>query len=141
MTEEQPSSNKDFRKKFQEWFRDPVPADPPFSAKADHSIKDPVPADLPFPAETDHLNHRTRRRDADTLQKSVGIWQKPVELLDYGCGGAVFLGGGVICIVAVFYLLGWYNNDWLSPIVVIASAILIGFCGGLTKGFFNQLRE
>jgi len=142
MTEELPSSNQGFIKKFQDWFGDPVPADPPFPTEADHSIGDHVPTELPFTAEAGHLNHRTRRRRVDIWQKPVNIWRKPVELLSYGCGGAVFLGGGVIFIIAVFYLLGWYNNDWLSPIVVIIFlATLIGFTGGLTKGYFYQLRE
>ena len=139
---------------FREWFGDTVPASPPFPAETDRSIGTPVPIVPRLPAEADHsigvpvlivprlpaeadqLNLRMRRRHEDHYQKLF-------ELLGFGFSGAVSLGAVVGLIIVFFNLTfwGWYGNHWPNQIVIIFFATLLGFTGGLSKGFINQQRD
>jgi hypothetical protein len=129
-------SIQDLQEKFQKWFGNPIPADPPFPAEADHSIGGSVPTAPPFPAETDHLNHRALRRRVDKLQILL-------KLFISGFGGAVSLGAGVSAIIFFMNIsiLGWYSDDWPNQIFVILFAAVLGFYGGVIKGFNNLMRK
>ena len=141
--------------KFQEWFRGIVQVAPPIPAKAnrsidnsvknnvshladaDHSIVDPIiPTDLPRQYAADHSHDRNRINQEDNFQKLL-------ELLGFGCRGAITLGAGVgfILFILNFSLLGWYNNNWPNQILVIFFALLLGFYIGLSKGYVSQQRE
>ena len=73
MIEEYVISPKDLRKKFQKWFGNPIPADPPIIAEANHTIGDLVSADPLYPSRVDNF------------QKLLGI-------LILGFRGAIYLG-------------------------------------------------
>lgn len=117
MTENYSVLAQDVEKKFEKWFDDPVPADI-----------------LPVPDEENHSNHRIQR-------KRINNWQRLSELLPYGFEGAVFTGTGVGLIIMYLSFMGWYSNNWPSPIFFIILAVVIGFVGGLYRGFFYKLRE
>jgi len=134
--EEYSISIEDLKKNFQTWFGKPVPADPPFPAKVEHSIGKPVPIDLPLPAVTDDLNHKTQRKPVDDPQKLS-------ELLNYGFKGAVTSGAfvGFIIVILNLSIWGWYSDTWPSQILIIFFALLLGFYIGLSKGYISQQRE
>jgi len=104
MEENDLSSAKNLQKNFQEWFRDLVSTNPPFSAQKNHLAGDvqkkfqewfgnPVSADPPFPAETNHsignplrklivaLNNMMRRAEATHLSISLFIGISVIGLL------------------------------------------------------------
>ena len=92
--------------KFQEWFRDPVPAD------------------LPLPAE----KHITQGR---RINKSANL----LGLIFHGFGGAVFFGSvvGFIIYILNSSFGGWNSNYWLIQYLVIFIAMVIGFYISLVK--------
>ena len=96
--------------KFQEWF------------------KDPVPADLPLPAEADHINHTIQRKRVTKSSNLLG-------LIFHGFGGAVFFGSivGFIIYILNTRLGGWNGNNWLIQFWAIFLAMVIGFYISLVK--------
>ena len=117
------------QKKFEEWFRDLIPAD------TDHSIEDPDPADFPFRTARYYPYYIYRSSRAETLPKLF-------ELFIFGIVGAAFVGVGAGFIVWMMNMsnLEW-SNSWPSQNVVICLAILIGFGGGIVGGSIDKLRE
>jgi hypothetical protein len=118
VTEEYPSSAPYLKTKFQEWFQDTVPADPPFSAEADRSC------------------YKTRKR-------RVYDWHKLFEAFNFGFGGAISLGAlvGFIILLMDNSIYGGVINDWSDQLFVIFMAMVIGFFGGMSLGTFFILHE
>jgi hypothetical protein len=129
MTEEDLPSDHFIQKKFQEWFKNPVPSD------VDHPIRHLNPADLPFPVVTQHSHYQTR-------SNHVGARRKLIQLLTFGLQGAISLGAGVGFIILIIHAsrFGW-SKYWPSPIVVIILVMAIGFWGGLLVGSMYKLGE
>jgi hypothetical protein len=129
MTEEDLPSDHFIQKRFQEWFKNPVPAE------VDHTIRHLNSADLPFPVVAQHSHYRTRG-------SHVGARRKLIQLLTFGLQGAISLGVGVGFIILVIHAghFGW-NKYWPSPIAVIAFVMAIGFWGGLLVGSMYKLGE
>jgi hypothetical protein len=147
MIEEPLPSAHYLQKKFQEWFRDPIPPE------AGHSNGDSIPAGLPSPAE----EHPSIRHpvSADLLSRAlmhpsyyparnshVDALQKLFELFIFGLQGAISVGVGVGFIILIMYSsnFGW-GKYWPSPIVVTFLAMIIGFWVGLLRGSVHKLRE
>jgi hypothetical protein len=101
--------------KFQEWF------------------KDSVPADTPLAAETNHLKHVTTRRKRVT--KSSNLSSNLLGLIFHGFGGAVFFGSivGFIIYILNTSLGGWTSNSWLIQFWAVFLAMVIGFYISLVK--------
>jgi hypothetical protein len=147
MTEEYLPSAHFLQKKFQDWFRDPVPAEAnhpiadsvpaelSFPAEEHHAVRRSHPADLPFPVTTQHSYHTTQSSHAGSLQKLF-------ELFIFGLQGAISVGVSVGFIVLVIYAghFGW-SKYWPSPIAVIFLVMAIGFWGGLLIGSIYKLGE
>lgn len=129
MTEEDLPSDHFLQKKFQEWFKNPVPAE------VDHPIRHPDLADLPFPVAAQHSYYMTR-------SGHLGARQKLFKLFIFGLQGAFSLGmdvGFIILIINAGHF-GW-SKYWPSPIVVIFLVMAIGFWGGLLVGSIYKLAE
>lgn len=124
MIEEYVISPKDLRKKFQKWFGNPIPADPPIIAEANHTIGDLVSADPLYPSRVDNF------------QKLLGI-------LILGFRGAIYLGTivGIIIFMMNISFWGWYSDRWPGQISVILWAAVIGFYFGMIKGCISRVRE
>jgi len=134
MTEELPSSTPYFQRKFQEWFRELVPADPSISIEADLSIGNHDPVILSFPAEAQHFYYQTRRSRYD--------WLKLFELIGFGFAGAIALGAGVVFIILIMNSsLGWYGINWPDQSIFIFLAVAIGFGGGMFKRSIEMVHE
>jgi hypothetical protein len=136
LEEEYSISIEDLQKKFQKWFGKPVPAEPQVSAEAGQSMGRFVPVDLSLPATTNPVNHETRSKQADNLQKFS-------ELLNLGFTGAVLSGAVVGAIIFILNLSfpGWYSAYWPNQFIIIFLVILLGFNIGLSKGYVAQQRE
>ncbi|MBN1452747.1 MAG: hypothetical protein JW963_17150 [Anaerolineales bacterium] len=134
--EEYPISIEDLKKKFQNWFGKPVPADPPLPAEAERSIGKPVPVNLSLPDMADGLDHKTRIGNEDNSQNLS-------ELLNAGFRGAVTSGAmvGFILVILNLGFWGWYSDNWPSQLFILFLAILLGFYIGLSKGYISQQRE
>jgi hypothetical protein len=65
------ANHSDLQKKFHKWFSDPVSPNPPFPVEANHSIGDSAPANLLFPTKTDYSRDKTRRRGVYGLRKLI----------------------------------------------------------------------
>ena len=138
MTEEEeyPISVEDLKKKFQTWFGNPAPADPPFPAEVEPSIGNPALAGPPLPVAPIQLDLNTPGGQADNSKKFS-------ETLNLGFSGAVSLGA-VVAIILFFLNLsfpGWYSDYWPSQFIIIFLAVLLGFNIGLSKGYVAQQRE
>jgi len=112
MIEKNSSSTHNLQKKFQEWFRDSVPAD------------------LPFSTEVDQPYYKTRRKRVYDLKSLL-------EMFNIACGTAIFTGAsvGFIVLLISFSQYGWIFADWSDQLFVIFMAMLIGFFGGVYLGY------
>ena len=140
-------STKELHKKFYEWFRDPVSADPPSPAEAGHSIGDSVPTDLLFPNEAHYSRCKKRRMRVynfkkiyKTRRRYIYDLQKLSDLFIYGFRGAVSvgLGASVLTFIRNFSYMRW-DNVWPDQIIVIFLVMVLGFWGGLSIGSIYKL--
>jgi len=128
MIENNSPSDKDLKKKFHEWFRDYVPANPSSPTKTNHSVEDFVPFNLQFPSEKENLY--------DKLQKLV-------ELFGYGFVGAVSLVvvvGGIIFMMDL-NLMEWSHDHQDLIVLVFFIVVAIGFLCGMLIGASYKLNE
>ena len=123
-------SIEDLKKKFNNWFGKPVPAEPPHPAEVEPSMGRPVPVDLPLPA-------------IETQSRHAGNSHKFSDTLNLGFNGAISFGAvvGITLVVLNLSFPGWYGDTWPSQFIIIFLAILLGFNIGLSKGYVAQQRE
>ena len=135
MSEELESSTYDLQKKFQEWFEDTIPVNPPFPIETDCSIGTPASADPLPPVKIYPSKYESRTTRYDL--------QKLSDLISFGFNGSIFLGTGVgfIILVINISLFDWYGIQWPDQFFVIFLAMVIGFWGGLFKGSIDKLHE
>lgn len=129
MSEEYLPSAHYLQKKFQEWFKDPIPPE------ATYSKQDPAPTDQQFHFAEHYSYYMARSSSEEALQKLF-------ELFIFGLKGAVFFGivvGFIILIMDVNYFE--WSKYWPKPIIVVLLAMAVGFWGGLLRGSIHQLRE
>jgi len=87
----------------------------------------------PFP-DVDHSNHSIEMRRVD-------IFEKLLDTFNFGFSGAVSFGTNVGFIIVFLSFWELYSNDCPAPIFVILVAAVIGFMGGLYKGWVSKLRS
>lgn len=128
MIDDSSPSAKDLKKKFHEWFRDYVPANPSSPAKTDHSVEGFVPFNLQFPSDTEYLYDKM---------------QKLVEVFCYGLVGAVSLVAvvGSIIFMMDLNLMEWSHDHHDLIVLVFFIVVAIGFLCGMLIGASYKLNE